>query len=269
MASSNYKIVVQGILDDTMIRKRIAELQAQINNGAVFGGKGGSVKKGPVGAIAKTGKQADAASKNINKMNRALTQTGKASGIAGMGMVGIGKKVVAFGAVTTAIQLATAGMTDMVQNVFELDKALTEFKKVSDATPKQLAEITDEAFKLGRTVAKTGTEMMDAATNFRKSGYSDKDALQLGKIASLYQNIADEEISTGDASNFIISQLKAFNMEANQSMHTIDAVNEVANNFAVSSADIATNLPKASAALANGNVTFEQSIGLMTAITEI
>ena len=104
---------------------------------------------------------------------------------------------------------------------------------------------------------------------FKKSGFNEKDSLELGRVASMYQNVADVEISAGEAANFIVSQMKAFNMTAGDAEHIIDAVNKVSNNFAVSSADIATNIGKASAAMATGNVTYEQSVGLMTAMTEI
>ena len=111
--------------------------------------------------------------------------------------------------------------------------------------------------------------MVEAATEFKKSGYSEADSAQLAKVASLYQNIADEQISAGEASNFIISQMKAFNLTADDSEHIIDAVNNVSNNMAVSSADLATNIGKASAALATGNSTYEESVALMTGIVEI
>lgn len=111
--------------------------------------------------------------------------------------------------------------------------------------------------------------MVEAATEFKKSGYSEEDSAQLAKIASLYQNIADEQISAGEASNFIISQMKAFNLTADDSEHIIDAVNNVSNNMAVSSADLATNIGKASAALATGNNTYEETLALMTGIVEI
>ena len=63
--------------------------------------------------------------------------------------------------------------------------------------------------------------MTEAATEFKKGGYSDEDA------ASLYQNIADEELSASDASAVLISQMKAFNIQAQDSTHIIDAINEV------------------------------------------
>lgn len=66
--------------------------------------------------------------------------------------------------------------------------------------------------------------MIDAATSFAKAGYDADTALELGKVATMYQNVADEEISAADSADFIIAQMKAFNIEASESEHIIDAV---------------------------------------------
>ncbi len=104
---------------------------------------------------------------------------------------------------------------------------------------------------------------------FRKSGFGDEDAANLALVATMYQNVADESISAADSAGFIIAQMKAFNIEAENATHIIDAVNEVSNNYAVSSSDLANNLGKVSAALAVGGNSFEETLGMMTAITEI
>ena len=111
--------------------------------------------------------------------------------------------------------------------------------------------------------------MVDAATEFKKSGFSESESADLALVAQMYRNIADEEITAGESANFIISQMKAFNLTAADSEHIINAVNNVSNNMAVSSAALATNLGKASAALAVGNNTYEESLAMLTAITEI
>lgn len=114
--------------------------------------------------------------------------------------------------------------------------------------------------------------MVSAATEYRKNGFNDQDAAQLARVSSMFQNVADESISTGDAAQFLISQLIAFNQNtgdvAGNAMHIADALNEVANNFAVGTGDLATGLKVvASTSSAMGN-SLEQTIGLMTAITE-
>ena len=104
---------------------------------------------------------------------------------------------------------------------------------------------------------------------FRKSGFSDEDSANLALVATMYQNVADESISAADSAGFIIAQMKAFNIEAENATHIIDAVNEISNNYAVSSSDLANNLGKVSSALAVGGNSFEEVLGMMTAITEI
>lgn len=48
------------------------------------------------------------------------------------------------------------GMQDMVQQVFDLDASLVEFNKVTDVTPEQLKNITNQAYELGEQLARTG-----------------------------------------------------------------------------------------------------------------
>lgn len=174
-----------------------------------------------------------------------------------------------YNTVTQFFNTVSNGIKDMIRQVKELDDALTEFKKVSDLSGESLERYIDKAYKMGEVVAKTGTEMIEAATSFKKSGYTDEMSLELGTIAAMYTNIADEAISSADAADMIIAQMKAFKIEAQDAIHIIDAINEVSNNYAVSSADIAMNLGKASSVMANAGNSLEQMIGLMTAGTEI
>ena len=104
--------------------------------------------------------------------------------------------------------------------------------------------------------------MVDAASEFKKSGFSDEDSATLAGVSAMFQNVADDAISAGDSAGFIIAQMKAFNIEAENATHIIDAVNAVSNNYAVSSSDLANNLGKVSSALAVGGNSFEETLGL-------
>lgn len=111
--------------------------------------------------------------------------------------------------------------------------------------------------------------MVEAATSFRKNSFNDNDSATLAKVATTFQNVSDEAISAGESADFIIAQMKAFNIEAGNAEHIIDAVNAVSNNYAVSSGQLAKNLGNMSAALAVGNNSFEESLGLLTAGVEV
>lgn len=85
----------------------------------------------------------------------------------------------------------------------------------------------------------------------------------------MFQNVSDESISASESASFIIAQMKAFGIEASNAEHIIDAVNAVSNNYAVSSGQLAKTLGNMSAALSVGNNSFEESLGLLTAGTEV
>ncbi len=111
--------------------------------------------------------------------------------------------------------------------------------------------------------------MIEAATEFRKNSFNDEDSATLAQVATLYQNVADDAISASDSASIIISQMKAFNIPAENAIHIIDAINAVSNNFAVSSTDVATALSKTSSAMGVLGNDFESTIGLVVAGTEI
>ena len=77
--------------------------------------------------------------------------------------------------------------------------------------------------------------MVEAATSFRKNSFNDNDSATLAKVATTFQNVSDEAISASESADFIIAQMKAFNIEAGDAEHIIDAVNAVSNSYAVSS----------------------------------
>lgn len=183
-----YQIRVHGVLDDTQILAQLAAIEKRF--GALGSGAGGAS-----GVFGKAGKDAGVVATNTGKAAKsakgyqtAMAGATKETKKFGSGTLDVTKKVIQFGAITAVIRGVTSGIGDMVRNVYELDTALTEFKKVSDLSGDGLKAYTDEAYKLGRTVAKTGTEMVQASTEFRKSGYSDEDSLQLAKVASWIQD---------------------------------------------------------------------------------
>ena len=137
------------------------------------------------------------------------------------------KKFAVWSVATVSWYQVVNAIKDMVIQVKELDDSLVELQKVSDLEGKSLEEFTDKAFKAADKVAKTGSQMVNASTEFAKSGFDESQILQLGEIALMYTNIADEELSAADAASFMIAQMKAFNIEAEKAEHIVDALNEV------------------------------------------
>lgn len=198
----------------------------------------------------------------LSKANNTLKQTSQTVG-------DIFVKMSKFYAVSEVISLVTAATRGWYEAVSDLDAALTEFKKVSDLRGSGLDKYVQTLSEMGELTGRTTAEMVEAAGNFKKSGYSESDAVVLAQVASLFQNIADSELSASDAALVIISNLKAFNIDAQDSIKVIDAINEVSNNFSVSSTDLSLGLSKTAAAMSTLGNSFEQTVALMTGAGEI
>lgn len=265
MKNNEYYIKLQAKIDDS--QKTVTELNSQIKT---LENKVSELK------LKVDSQKVSKASKELKNLNNTAAEGKKHADKWNYSWSKAFQSFTTYMSVTTVFYQVIHTVKDMINEVTELDGALVELKKVTDLEGESLQRFTKEAYAAGENVAKTGTEMVEAATSFAKAGYNEDQILQLGEVAAMYTNIADEAISSADAADFIIAQLKAFNLESDDlnktlenSYHIIDAVNEVSNNFAVSSSDIATNLGKASSVMANAGNSMEQMIGLMTAGTEV
>lgn len=171
--------------------------------------------------------------------------------------------------VTQIFSAVQNSFSKMVTEVRNLDAELTEFKKVSDLTEEGLNKFIDDSYTLGESVAKTGTEVVTATTLFKKMGHTVDESMQLAKNALMWTNVADGMVSVEESANMLISTMKAYGLQAEDTTHIIDALNEVSNNYSTSSSALSNNLSTVAATLASSGVSLEQTIGLMTAGIEI
>lgn len=256
--NKDYYIKLSAKIDDS--QKTVTELNSQIKS---------LEKKVAHLQLKVDSKKIKTANKDLNQLNKTARQGKDDANKWQYSWTKAFQSFTTYMSVTTVFYQTINTIKNMINEVIELDDALVELRKVTDLEGESLQKFTQNAYDAAEAVAKTGTEMVQAATEFAKAGYSEEEILKLGELALMYTNIADEEVSAAESAEFMIAQMKAFNIEAKDAIHIIDAVNEVANRFAVSSADIANNLGKSSAVMANAGNSYEQMIGLLTAGTEI
>lgn len=165
--------------------------------------------------------------KELDNANKTIKDTSKSTQTLGQSLSGAFERLVRYTIAMLPIQMVRRGISEAIETVKEFDSALIEFRKVSDLAGESLTNYVAKLAEMGEVTGSTMQAMVEASTEFRKSGFSDEDSAKLASIAEKYRNIADEEISAGESASFIIAQMKAFNIEADQAEHIIDSVNEV------------------------------------------
>lgn len=255
MNSSNFQILVNAVLD-------AKNIQAQLDK---ISQKYATMK---VGIDVDTSKLNSALS-GLKGLKVGFDDTSSSADKTSQSIGDIFTKVSKFGGVTLVINELRQSLMDGVDAVKELDAAVTEYKKVSDLTDEGMKQYIEDAREMGLEVGRTATEAMQAAATFKKMGYSDQDSLQLAKISSMFQNVADTAITAGESASFVNSQMKAFSMTTEDAEHIISAVNEVANNFALGTNDLAQALQISASGIAVLGNSFEDTIGMITSGLEV
>ena len=159
-------------------------------------------------------------------------------------------------------------MRQGIQSVRELDLALTELKKVTDETEATYDEFLETAAKTGERIGSTISNVTSATAEFAKLGYGIAEAASMAEAALVYTNVGDNiDVETGSQS--IISTLKAFGIEASNTMSIVDSFNEVGNNFAITTKGIGDALQVSASAMASAGNSMHESIGLITAANTV
>lgn len=173
-----------------------------------------------------------------------------------------------FGA-SQLIMQAINTIKKMVSVVVELDTAMTELKKVTDATDATYDRFLDNAVKRAKTVGASLTDVVTASADFARLGYDLDAAAYLADTAIVYKNVADGISDISVASESIISTMQAFGIATEDAMSIVDKFNNVSNNFAISSAGVGEALQRSAAAMKAAGANIDETIALITAANTV
>lgn len=155
-----------------------------------------------------------------------------------------------------------------VTYVREIDSALTELKKVTDETDETYAQFLKTMSQTGAEVGATVKDLTNMAANWARLGYSIQEAGELAKSTAVLLNVSEFE-SADEASEALISTIQAYGYAAEDSMHVVDVLNEIGNNFAISSDGIATALQDSASSLMAAGNNLEQSVAMIAAANKV
>lgn len=167
------------------------------------------------------------------------------------------------------IMTTVRGVRDMVDAVKAVDNSLVSLKKVTSETEATYSKFLKGASKDAVTLGTTISNLIDATSTFSRLGYSLPDATELGRVATLYFNVADGVASIDVASQDIVSSMKAFKLQASDAIGIVDSLNRVGNEFNITSGGLGEALRRSASALAEANNDINQSIALNTAANNV
>ena len=161
-------------------------------------------------------------------------------------------------------QALTTGVRSGVESIKELDSAMTELKKTSDGTKQEYRAFTTQARTDAKDIGSTTTQITSSAADWSRLGYSLKDSQTMAKNTGILKNVS-EFADINEATDAMVGIMQAYNYKPDDSMKLIDQLNQIGNNFSISTSDLAKGLQISGSALEVGGNNIEQSMALITA----
>lgn len=154
------------------------------------------------------------------------------------------------------------------EEVIDVNSAMVELSKVSDATASDIKKYFDEAAESAQELGSSVSDVISATADWSRLGYSLSESSELAKVATLYKNVGDG-IDINAANESLVSTLQGFQLDAEDAMGIIDKFNEVANSFPIDSAGIGEALQKSAASFYAANTDLSKSIALITGTNSV
>lgn len=151
--------------------------------------------------------------------------------------------------------------------VLELDTDMRDLKKVTDETNETYSRFEEQANKTAIALGSTTDSVIKATTAWSEAGESFKNAELLAQNSTIFENVGD--LNSDEANRGLISTMKAFNVNAQNSIGIIDKLNATSNNYAVTTRSLNNSLMRGGSALAVNNNSLSESIAIITAGDEV
>lgn len=166
---------------------------------------------------------------------------------------------------TTAFYAPLRGIQDLTERVIELDSALISLQRVSDAPLYQFNETIEYSLKSVRELSGVTSQYLETLSEFARMDNTLKEATALTDTATILSNISD--LDAQESVSALMSATLAFNIAKEDSIRIADSLNEVDNNYSVTTKDLALSMNKAAQSAKTYGVEMETLIGYTTAIS--
>lgn len=151
------------------------------------------------------------------------------------------------------------------QNVVEIDTAVTELRKVSEYTGKSLEEYMGRAAEQAQKLGVSISDYVNSTADWKRLGYSDKDAENLATYSTLLKNVGDNIDDVNTSSSYLISTLQGFGLLAKDAESVVDQIDKVANTQPITAQAIGEILTRSAASMKAANNDLAETIALGTA----
>jgi soluble lytic murein transglycosylase-like protein len=150
--------------------------------------------------------------------------------------------------------------------ISEVEAGMTTIARVTEDVTFNYKDVRDQLLRMGVEYGMTWDKVSDIMTRWVQAGYSVSESLELTRTSLLALNTA--ELDANYATQGLIAIMAQWGLTADQLLPTIDKINKVADDFAVTSQDLVDGLMRSSGAAKVLGLSLDETIAILTVMRE-
>ncbi|UUV25845.1 phage tail tape measure protein [Lysinibacillus sp. FN11] len=165
---------------------------------------------------------------------------------------------------SSSVFLPIQAISDMTERVVELDTAMTNLRRVMDIPEYKFNEILEKSIENTERLSGKVEDYLRLVGEFGRTGRNDKESLDLANVSTILQNIS--ELTADEAVNSLTAAMISFGIAAEDSITIANKLNEVDNNYSITTRDLSLSMNKAASTARTFGVSLDELLGYTTAI---
>lgn len=161
-------------------------------------------------------------------------------------------------AASTAFYGTVRGIRDAVSQIIDIDSQMVILQRVTSGQS-NVNDVLEESIRLAGELGNKIADVNEGFIVFARQGFRGEDLSKMAEYSTLLSNISD--LSVEEGSGILTAGIKGFNIAASESIKIVDALNEVDNNFSITTKDLGTAMMRSAGAASTYGVSLEESIG--------
>ena len=253
--ANNFEIRIKGALDErstvSNIKKQLSDIEKQVQIDFKFDD---TAVKNTTESVKQATTQTSSFNKTVSNANETVVKFGNTA-------LDSAKKFLQWKLIGDIIVGLQNQITNMVSAVFELDSALIEFNKVASLSSDELDRFTESSFNVANEFGRSVDVAVQGSAAFKRAGFDIAESSTLASESLLLMNVGS--LALEESVTSLISVMKSYGIEAEQSREITDRLNEVANTTEISVTDLANGLRRTGALFAQTGTELDELIGLI------
>lgn len=173
-------------------------------------------------------------------------------------------RTVTWGVAMTGVYGSLNAFRNITDQIIEIDTLMTDIRRVMDMPDSSFNDLLQESIDLSSELGNKTSDLLVIMNELGRMGYEGNQLIDLGETAQTLSNISD--LSPDETVKSLSSAMVNFNIAAEDTMKIADSLNQVDNQFTISTMDLSNSIMKAGASAKVFGADMDELIGYTTAI---